>query len=61
MAHITTAKWTLEQYHQMLNAGVLDNQPVEPLNGEIFEMLPEGESHAASSTKLFDRPPGLTG
>ena len=32
---ITTAKWTLEQYHQIIDAGILEGQPVELLNGEI--------------------------
>lgn len=32
----------LEQYHQMIAVGILDNQPVELLNGEIIEMSPEG-------------------
>jgi Uma2 family endonuclease len=43
---VTLAKWTLEQYHQMIAAGILDNQRVELLNGEIIEMAPEGEPHA---------------
>lgn len=43
---LTTAKWTLEQYHQMIDAGILDEQRVELLSGEIVEMPPEGEPHA---------------
>jgi Uma2 family endonuclease len=44
--NVTIAKWTLEQYHQMIAAGILDDQRVELLNGEIIEMSPEGEPHA---------------
>jgi len=44
--NVTIAKWTLEQYHQMIAAGILDDQKVELLNGEIIEMSPEGEPHA---------------
>lgn len=44
--NVTIAKWTLEQYHQMIEAGILDDQRVELLNGEIIEMSPEGEPHA---------------
>lgn len=51
---ITTAKWTLEQYHQMIDAGILDGQPVELLNGAIVEMPPEGASHANGSTEARD-------
>lgn len=43
---ITLAKWTLEQYHQMIAAGILDDRRVELLHGEIIEMAPEGEPHA---------------
>lgn len=44
--HVTIAKWTLEQYHQMIKAGILDHQRVELLNGEVVEVSPEGEPHA---------------
>ncbi|NEO29133.1 MAG: Uma2 family endonuclease [Symploca sp. SIO3C6] len=47
----TTAKWTLEQYHQMIEVGILDDCHVELLNGEIVEMSPEGTPHAALSTR----------
>ena len=43
---VTIAKWTVEQYHQMIAAGVLENRSVELLNGEILERPPEGEPHA---------------
>jgi Uma2 family endonuclease len=48
---LTTAKWTLDDYHRMIEAGILDGRPVELLNGEIIEMSPEGESHAAASAE----------
>ena len=54
MTHTTTAKWTLEQYHQMINAGILEGQKVELLNGEIVEMPPEGEPHAYYNTATRD-------
>lgn len=44
--HVAIAKWTLEDYHQMIAAGILDDRRVELLNGEIIEMAPEGEPHA---------------
>jgi Uma2 family endonuclease len=52
--NVTIAKWTLEQYHQMIVAGILDDQPVELLNGEIIEMSPEGEPHAFYTTTVGD-------
>ncbi|WNZ26530.1 Uma2 family endonuclease [Leptolyngbya sp. NK1-12] len=51
---ITTAKWTLEQYHQMIEAGILEGRSVELLNGEIIEMPPEREPHANGSTETRD-------
>jgi len=45
---VTLAKWTLEDYHRMIAAGILDDRRVELLNGEIVEMALEGEPHAYS-------------
>lgn len=46
---VTLAKWTLGDYHQMIEAGILSNRRVELLKGEIVEVSPEGEPHAYSS------------
>jgi len=35
---ITTAKWTIEEYHRMVDAGILSDRHVELLNGEIIQM-----------------------
>jgi Uma2 family endonuclease len=51
---VTTAKWTLEQYHQMIEAGILDDQPVELLNGEIIIMPSEGVPHAYYADEAGD-------
>jgi Uma2 family endonuclease len=48
-APLVPAKFTLAQYHQMIEAGLLDDAPVELLNGVIVEISPEGETHAYSS------------
>ncbi|MBD2503990.1 Uma2 family endonuclease [Anabaena azotica] len=48
---LTTAKWTIDEYHQMIAAGILDNRRVELLRGEIVEMSPEGEPHAYFSSE----------
>ncbi|MEM8569046.1 MAG: Uma2 family endonuclease, partial [Bacteroidota bacterium] len=39
---ITTYKWTIDRYHQAIQAGLFDDQPVELLRGEIIIMPPEG-------------------
>ena len=52
------AKWTTEDYHRMIAAGILCDRKVELLKGEIVEMSPEGEAHAyrsRSSGEVFNR------
>lgn len=44
-----TAKWTTEEYHRMIDAGILYDRHVELLRGEIIEMPPEREPHAYCS------------
>ncbi len=51
---VAIAKWTLDEYHRMIDAGILDDRRVELLNGEIIEMSPEGEPHAYYSTTASD-------
>ena len=43
---VTIAKWTLDDYHRMIEVGLLEDRQVELLNGEIVEMPPEGQPHA---------------
>jgi Uma2 family endonuclease len=43
---ITIAKWTIDQYHKIVDAGVLIDRRVELLAGDIVEMSPEGMFHA---------------
>lgn len=46
-----TAKWTVDEYHRMIEAGILDDRRVELLRGVIVEMALEGEPHAYFSTE----------
>ena len=48
---VMTEKWTIEEYHQMIAAGILQDRRVELLKGEIVEMAPEGEPHAYFSSE----------
>jgi Uma2 family endonuclease len=43
---LITAKWSLDDYHQMIGAGLLDDRSVELIDGEIIEMSPEGVAHS---------------
>lgn len=47
-------RFTLEEYHQMAEAGILtENDRVELLDGEIVEMSPIGRRHAACVRRLI--------
>ena len=46
MNTVTSIKWTLDDYHQMIEAGILTDRRVELLHGEIVEMAPEGTPHS---------------
>ncbi|MBW4419549.1 MAG: Uma2 family endonuclease [Myxacorys californica WJT36-NPBG1] len=49
-----TAKWTLDEYHRMVDAGILDDRHVELLRGEIVEMPPEGAPHAYCNSEASE-------
>lgn len=51
---ISTLKWTIEHYHQAVDAGLFDNVRVELLDGELIEMPPEGLPHAGLSSDAND-------
>lgn len=51
---LTLAKWSIDEYHSMIEAGLLDNRQVELLKGKIIEMSPEGEAHAYFSSEAED-------
>ncbi|MEX0270660.1 Uma2 family endonuclease [Leptolyngbyaceae cyanobacterium UHCC 1019] len=56
---LTTAKWTLEEYHRLVEIGILDERRVELLKGDIVEMAAEGEPHAYSSDEAGEYLIGL--
>lgn len=47
-------RWTIDRYHQAVEAGIFDGQPVELLDGELIEMAPEGIPHAGLSSDGAD-------
>jgi Uma2 family endonuclease len=59
---ITAYKWSIDRYHQIIAAGILDEplveglrqRSIELLQGEIIVMSPEGESHAYYNTEVAD-------
>ncbi len=51
---ITLAKWSIEDYHRMIEAGILRDRHVELLAGDIVEMSPEGLLHASRIRKVVN-------
>lgn len=47
------ARWSLNDYHRMIEAGLLEDRSIELLNGFMVEMAPEGPEHADCSTRLM--------
>lgn len=45
------AKWSIDDYHQMIEAGILRNRRVELLVGEIVEMSPETPIHYSTAKR----------
>ena len=43
---LTQIKWTLDEYHRLVDMGIFADRRVELLCGEIVEMAPEGTSHS---------------
>jgi Uma2 family endonuclease len=44
-------KWTIDEYHQLIELGLLADKNVELLQGEIIEMVPEDPEHSDPSDK----------
>ncbi len=55
---MTTAQirlWTVEEYHRMIEAGILmTNDKVELLEGKIVQMSPQHPPHAATTQRACD-------
>ncbi len=51
---VTTFKWSIEQWHRLIETGVLAGQNVELLEGEIVKMSPEGIPHSFSNRSIGD-------
>jgi Uma2 family endonuclease len=51
---ISTLKWTIDRYHQAVEAGLFDDVSIELLNGELIEMSPEGVPHASLTSDAGD-------
>ncbi|MGL4884545.1 MAG: Uma2 family endonuclease, partial [Waterburya sp.] len=43
---VASFKWSIEDWHELVESGVLEDKPVQLLEGEIIEMSPEGIPHS---------------
>ena len=50
----TLYKWTVEDYHRLIETGILCARSVELLAGEIVKMSPEGPIHAHLIREIAD-------
>ena len=50
----TTYQWTVEEYHLMIESGLLTDKPVELLNGRVIEMSPEREEHSYTNDDVAE-------
>ena len=47
-------KWSIEEWHELVDSGVLLGKPVELLEGNIVEMSPEGVEHSYTNQSVSD-------
>jgi Uma2 family endonuclease len=46
-------RWTYEEWDQMVESGVFDGQNVEFIDGEVLDMAPQKDVHAAAVSLAF--------
>ncbi|MBD1856493.1 MULTISPECIES: Uma2 family endonuclease [Leptolyngbya] len=54
MTVLPHVKWTIEEYHRLIEQGFLADKKVELLRGEIIEMAPESPDHADSNGEAHE-------
>ncbi|MGK7953531.1 MAG: Uma2 family endonuclease [Xenococcaceae cyanobacterium] len=54
MNNTITYKWSIAKWHELVETGVLEDQPVELLEGEIIQMSPEGVPHTYTNRCFAD-------
>ncbi|MEA5536437.1 Uma2 family endonuclease [Crocosphaera sp. XPORK-15E] len=50
----TLIKWSVEDYHKMIEAGILSDRSCELIAGEILQMSPEGTFHRYINHSVAD-------
>lgn len=54
--HMTSIiyQWSIEEWHELVDSGLLEGKPVELLEGNIVEMSPEGIEHSYTNQSVSD-------
>lgn len=54
-AGLSPKRWTVAEYHQIISSGIITPEtPVELINGQIIEMVPQQPPHAATTDEGGD-------
>lgn len=48
----TSYKWSIQDWHQLIDSGVLEDKKIELLQGDIINMSPEGIPHSGTSKSV---------
>ena len=51
---VTAFKWSINDWHELVDSGVLAHRRVELLEGEIIEMSPEGPMHSSTNYSVVE-------
>jgi Uma2 family endonuclease len=51
---VTTYKWSIKEWHNLVDSGMLEGKKVELLEGEIATMSPEKPIHSSRIVKIAD-------
>jgi Uma2 family endonuclease len=51
---VTLLKWTVQDYHHLIEQGLLDGKKVELLDGNLVTMPPEGPLHSYTTNTVAD-------
>jgi Uma2 family endonuclease len=50
---LSVFKWSIADWHELIELGVLAERRVELLEGEIIEMSPEGTMHSSTNYSVI--------
>ena len=51
---LTTYKWSIEEWHELVDSGLVEGKPVEFLEGEIIKVSPEGIEHSYTNDTVVN-------